>query len=170
VVKVTVTVPEDRVADLHCAAAELCEPKKAEAPAPKDTPDWTSELAASAVGKMSDHEKRLLYRIADARGRVPLSELARDLGLPGQAALEQDFPVLTAFCAGTKEDGTVRPAMPVAVGGSGSDAWYWMAELEAKRLRNAVRRWYTNESAAVTEQPTSATRPASVSESPRDVT
>lgn len=100
--------------------------------------DWTPSLAEQAVEEMSDLEKRLLFRVADARGRVPMSELTRDFGLPGETAPEQDFPTLTAFCAGGED----RPAMPVAVGGSGSDGWYWMPKEAARMMRRAVRRSY----------------------------
>jgi hypothetical protein len=73
-------------------------------------------------------EERLLRRLAESRGqRVSMKELARDLGLPAAPSLEQDFPQLTAFCAGSPAE---RP-FPVVSGGSGDAAWYWMSVVDA---------------------------------------
>jgi hypothetical protein len=95
---------------------------------------WTPDLAVQALEDMSEQERGLLLRIAEARGvRVPLKALARDLGLPPVAALDQDFPQLTAFCAKCG-----APARPVTCGGTADDAWYWMHPIQATQFQRAL--------------------------------
>lgn len=69
--------------------------------------------------------------------RIPAADLARHLGLPGEAAVELDFPTLAGYCDGG-ESGDERPSMPVHVGGSGDGAWYWMEPEPAGYLRQAL--------------------------------
>jgi len=130
---VTVSVPDDRVGELYEAVAALNEPSEEPAPSRPST-RWDRELATNAVDSMRDHEKMLLWRIADARGqRVPVSQLARDLGLPEATAPEQDFSRLTAFCAEP-----THPRMPVVTGGADADGWYWMSTDDARVFRFAL--------------------------------
>jgi hypothetical protein len=131
-VEVHVVVPEDRVAELYAAAAELAKPQGAHSapPAPPELP-WSDEALARLNQTLLDEERDLLLRIAEARGRrVPLSRLADDLGLPAEACIEQDFPALTAFCA----DPAAPRAMPVVAGGSGQTVWYWMPPVTSRRF------------------------------------
>jgi hypothetical protein len=162
-VQITVAVPDDKLAEFLVAVAQLNTPAPP-APTVPTGDDWTPQLADEVVKFMPELEKRLLFRVADARGRVSLSELSRDFALPGEAALEQDFPTLVAFSTG--EHG--RPVMPVVAGGSGSDGWYWMPKAAARTLRHAVRRAYQRAPAPTLPPPPAATAPvpAAVSSDP----
>lgn len=103
---------------------------------PASEVEWDGEHAAHAIETLGDFETRLLWRIADARGaRVPLSELVRDLGLPGDAALERDFPSLSRYCAA---DVKSRPPLPVIAGGPDDGPWYWMDPFLAVIFRAAL--------------------------------
>ena len=132
-----VSVPDDRLDGLYEAVAKLNKPAEDQQP-PPTAPAWDLDWAEKAVAAMGDSEKLRLWRVADARARVPLSELSRDFGLPGATSPEQDFPDLAAFCKGG-DPAAPRPAMPVVAGGSGGDVWYWMELGTAQFFRHAIR-------------------------------
>ena len=103
---------------------------------PRPAVGWDPDHAAAAVRAIGDAETRLLWRIADARGaRVPLGELARDLGLPGTAALDRDFPGMSRYCGA---EGESRPPLPVLAGGADDGAWYWMDPALGAVFRGAL--------------------------------
>jgi hypothetical protein len=95
---------------------------------------WSRELVAESLDQLDDNELDLLWRIAEARGRrVPVAELARDLGLPAATALDQDFPGLQRFCGGDR-----RPALPVVAGGTDDKGWYWLHPDHAHAFAEAI--------------------------------
>jgi hypothetical protein len=132
-----IQVPEDIVA--LCTAVVERSKAKTQPPKPKASVPWTPALATLAVEHVGDFEGQLLWRVADARGaRVPLSELRRDLGLPAEAALDRDFPAVSAYCA-SGGGSTALPALPVISGGTGDEAWYWMDPFEGIIFRDALK-------------------------------
>jgi hypothetical protein len=99
---------------------------------------WTKPLAVKAIERATEQELALLYRLAAARGRrVPLNELSAAFGLPASPAIEQDFPALSKFCAAPRPSGANR-VIPIASGGSGDSAWYWMSVDDANAFRRAL--------------------------------
>jgi len=125
---VTITVPAQHASAVYELLSELTK-TDGQGPTPPvaGRPAWSSQLVKEARQQLGDQERELALRVAESRGRrLPLSRLASDLGLPDAAAAEHDFPGLTAYCAPAD-----RPAMPVESGGSGDDAWYWMAPAHA---------------------------------------
>lgn len=133
-----IDIPDERCEDLLAAVSKLAdgEEESSEGSPAASSVEWDEERAAAAVAAAGDAETTLLWRVADARGaRVPLSELVRDLGLPGDAALERDFPGLSAYCA----DPEIHPALPVASGGGEEGAWYWMEPALGALFREAIR-------------------------------
>lgn len=130
--RVELDVPDDREADVLAAVAQEL------ASTPTPPPDlakltWTKQLAEEVVGRMRPAERMLVFRLAEARQRrVPVSELTRDFGLAPGAALSQDFPALTVYCAER------NAALPITTGGHASDAWYWMSAAAALCLRGAL--------------------------------
>jgi len=130
-VELRVLVPEEHVGAVYRFLGELLaatEPTVDPMPGAVDPMPgavaWTKELALEAVGSIvGEAETRLLRRVAEARGqRVPMSELASTLGLPGDASVERDFAELSGWCAAAG-----RPTMPVVTGGDGEGGWYWMS-------------------------------------------
>ena len=148
-VDIPVRIHPDRVDELYEAAAKLAAPK--EEPAPVPPGPWSKELAEAAVANLRDFERQLLWRVADARGqRIPVSELARDFGLPAETAPDADFPDLAAFCS---ESGKQRPPMPVLAGGSGADGWYCMDATASRHFRGALRAARVQQPGAPPPQP-----------------
>src|SRR4051794_16812560 len=132
-----ISVPDDRLDELYESVAKLNKPEEAQEP-PQTEPAWDLGWTERAVAAMGDSEKLRLWRIVDARARVPVSELSSDLGLPGAASPEQDFPDLAGFCKGG-DAAAGRPAMPIVAGGSGDDGWYWMDPRTAQLFRHFIR-------------------------------
>lgn len=136
-ITVPIAVPEDRVDDLYEAVAKILKDDEDDTGAKKQQVPWTPELAAAALADLREFERGLVTRLACARGqRIPLSEFAAAFGMPETAALEQDFPRLTEFCA-RKATQTTELRHPVVAGGD-DGAWYWMAELDALFFRMAL--------------------------------
>lgn len=131
-----VDVPDDALEAVRACLSEA-EKGTGQPPAPPVSEvEWNGEHAANAIEALGDFETRLLWRIADARGaRVPLSELVRDLGLPGDAALERDFSGLSRYCVAAGEP---RPPLPVIAGGPDDGPWYWMDPFLATIFRAAL--------------------------------
>src|ERR1041384_609197 len=90
--------------------------------------NWDAEHARAAITLMGEHEKTLITRIAEARGRrVPVSELSATLGMPASTALPQDFPALNAYVDKCKAE-NVALELPVSdSGATDGDGWYWMS-------------------------------------------
>jgi hypothetical protein len=131
-VTIMLAVPEERLDAVYAAAAGV-PAEAARAPAPQVETDWL-ELAPAALDEATDLEFRLLRRLAYARSqRVPLDELARDLGLPPESSLTQDFPALKAFC----ESDPDHRRFPVVAGGESGSAWYWMSITDAAAFEKA---------------------------------
>jgi hypothetical protein len=145
-----VDIPDDRCDDLLAALdGSTDEPEESPPGPPAPAVEWDEDRAAAAIEALGDTEIRLLWRVADARGaRVPLGELVRDFGLPGDAALERDFSGLSAYCA----DPQSRPALPVASGG-GEEAWYWMDPALGALFREAIERKVFPQSTPEAEPP-----------------
>lgn len=137
---ISVDVPDDRVGDLYAVVAKLHEPAE-DQPAAAPGAAWDENHAKRALEPLGNFESQLLWRVADARGvRVPIKEIARDFGLPAEAALDRDFPGLSAYCA-SSEPPQPRPALPVVTGGTGGtgeEAWYWMDPIDGGILREAL--------------------------------
>jgi hypothetical protein len=131
-VEVRLELPEEHVAAVSRLIAELMTP---EPPAPIP---WTEDLALAAIKHIvSRAEYDLLRRMAEARGqRVPMSELASGMGLPGTPDTAQDFAGLSAWCSADAK----RPQVPVVNGGEGTDGWYWMPIEASDRFLTAYRK------------------------------
>ena len=130
--RIELDVPDDREAAVLAAVAQALP----DAPAPAaELPQlaWTKQLADDAVKRMRPAERMLVFRLAESRQRrVPVKELTRDFGLAPGAALSQDFPGLTAYCA---EQGA---AVPITTAGDAGDAWYWISGPAGFHLRDAL--------------------------------
>ncbi len=75
--RIAIDVPDNRIAEMYRYAADLNAPDQP-APAAPAAAEWTEDVVRRAHSRLTGTEKRLLWRIADARGqRVPLSELRR---------------------------------------------------------------------------------------------
>lgn len=143
---------------LAAVAAALKDDEAAEEPPAPAAGAWDG-LADHAVAAIKgDAERRLLWRVAEARGqRVSLSELSSNFGLPAAPSLEHDFPELHAFCA---EHPTERP-IPVLFEGDDGDGWYRMAWRDA----NAFVWAFEGQGAGAMMSRERARRPSSASRS-----
>jgi hypothetical protein len=98
---------------------------------------WDGRVS-SALGLLGPHERELLLRVAEARGkRVPISELVSSLGLPPVPSLTQDFPGLSKFVSEQQAKG-VHLTLPVVGEGSDEKGWYWMAAEDGEVFRKAL--------------------------------
>ena len=127
-------MPDEYAPAVSRVLAELFVPAEP-VPAEQAVVKWTEDLALEAIkGIVSRAEYYLVWRMAEARGqRVPMSELAASLGLPGTPDTAQDFAGLSAWCSARSG----RPAVPVSSGGAGADGWYWMPIEAADRFLSA---------------------------------
>jgi hypothetical protein len=93
---------------------------------------WDKNHGEAAVGGLSGHERALLFRIAEARGRrVSVKELSSTLGLPPSTSLTRDFPALLAYVDRCKEkDDSLE--VPVVACSEGDGGWYWMSAEHAE--------------------------------------
>ncbi|MEZ5078272.1 MAG: hypothetical protein R2725_12625 [Solirubrobacterales bacterium] len=106
-------------------ARQKAEPAAGQRPS-GPAPDW-AKLLPAAIGQMRPHERELLLRIAEARGRrVPIGELADAFGIPAAPSLEHDLPGLFGFVKSRQAAGQ-SIEMPVVACGTGDKGWYWMA-------------------------------------------
>lgn len=131
VARIELDVPEDREAAVLAAVAQVLAgpPQAAEL---RQVP-WTKQLAEDAVKRMRPAERALVFRLAEARQRrVPVKELTRDFGVAPGAAINQDFPALTDFCA------KLGAAPPITTGGDAGEAWYWLSAAASLHLRAAL--------------------------------
>jgi hypothetical protein len=131
VARIELDVPEDREAAVLAAVAQALAgpPRAAEL---RQLP-WTRRLAEDVVKGMRPAERTLVFRLAEARERrVAVKELTRDFGLAPGAAIDQDFPALSAYCAKR------GAAPPITTGGDAGDAWYWLSAAASRHLRAAL--------------------------------
>jgi len=92
---------------------------------------WDAKHGKAAVENLGPHERALLFRIAEARGRrVSVEELSSTLGMPASTCLTRDFPGLHAYVAGCTGRG-VALEVPVVDSGNGDGGWYWMSAEDA---------------------------------------
>lgn len=108
---------------LAAVAAALKDDEAAEEPPAPAAGAWDG-LADHAVAAIKgDAERRLLWRVAEARGqRVSLSELSSNFGLPAAPSLEHDFPEPTPSALSIPPSDPF-PCSPRATTATAGTAW-----------------------------------------------
>lgn len=130
-VTISLVVPEDKLADVYAAVAKAIEAEEEDSGGDQTpAPLWKKTEWCAVLQNAHALEEQLLRRLADARGRrMPMSELAHDLGLPADADVMRDFPALSARSG--------EHPSPVVTGGESEGGWYWTSPENAAMLRSA---------------------------------